>query len=149
MDKRWIGLAAALLINALSTGAGAVDNLTSRDAPDLTSVRAKIKAKDYSGALTELNGIAQTFQHPDVYNLMGFSLRKSGDRAQAFTFYAKALDFNPDHLGALEYQGELFVETGQLDKARANRARLQRLCPSGCEELSDLEEAIEKASKGS
>ena len=149
MDKRWIGLAAALLISALSTGAGAVDNLTSRDAPDLTSVRAKIKAKDYSGALTELNSIAQTFQHPDVYNLMGFSLRKSGDRAQAFTFYAKALDFNPDHLGALEYQGELFVETGQLDKARANRVRLQRLCPSGCEELSDLEDAIEKASKGS
>jgi hypothetical protein len=133
---------------ALAPSAGAVDTMTSRDAPDLTSARAKIKAKDYSGALTELRALAATFQHPDVYNLMGFSLRKSGDRAQAATFYSKALDFNPDHKGALEYQGEMFAEMGQMDKARANLAHLKRLCPSGCEELTDLEEAIGHAAKG-
>ena len=31
----------------------AVDNMSSTDAPDLTSVRAKIKAKDYTAALAE------------------------------------------------------------------------------------------------
>ncbi|NJL16993.1 MAG: hypothetical protein HC938_07165 [Nitrospira sp.] len=36
------------------------------------------------------------------------------------TFYAKALDFDPNHKGALEYQGELFVELGQVDKAKRN-----------------------------
>jgi tetratricopeptide (TPR) repeat protein len=125
-----------------TSGARAVDNLTSRDAPDLTSVRAKIKAKDYKAALAELTSMLTTHQHADVYNLMGFSLRKTGDYTQAYTFYRKALDFDPDHKGALEYLGELYVETGQIDKAKENVVRLQQLCPSGCEELADLEKAV-------
>ena len=62
--------------------AWAVDNLSSKDAPDLTSVRAKIKAKDYKGAIAELTPMLVTNQHADVYNLMGFSLRKTGDYKQ-------------------------------------------------------------------
>ena len=67
---------------------------------------------------------------------------KSGDRKMAMTFYTKALEFNPDHKGALEYQGELFVETGDLTKARENAAKLAKLCPQGCEEREDLDNAI-------
>src|SRR4029079_10618828 len=141
-------LSAFLLGAALAApGALAVDNVTSKDAPDLTSVRAKIKAKDFKGALAELTPMLQTYQHADVYNLMGFSLRKTGDRKQAYTFYRKALDFDPQHKGALEYLGELYVETGQIDKARENVAQLKKLCPAGCEELADLENTIAEASK--
>ena len=129
-----------------TTGAFAVDNVTSRDAPDLTSVRAKIKAKDFKGALAELTPMLATYQHADVYNLMGYSLRKTGDYKQAYTFYRKALDFDPDHKGALEYLGELYVETGQIEKAKENIVRLQQLCPSGCEELADLQRAVSAAS---
>jgi tetratricopeptide (TPR) repeat protein len=138
----------ALLVGAslAATGALAVDNVTSRDAPDLTSVRAKIKAKDYKAAIAELTPMLETHQHADVYNLMGFSLRKTGDYKQAYTFYRKALDFNPEHKGALEYLGELYVETGQVDKARENVVLLKKLCPGGCEELADLEHAIARAS---
>jgi tetratricopeptide (TPR) repeat protein len=128
-----------------ATGALAVDNITSKDAPDLTSVRAKIKAKDFKAALAELTPMLATYQHADVYNLMGFSLRKTGDYKQAYTFYRKALDFDPEHKGALEYLGELYVETGQLDKAKENVVLLKKLCPSGCEELADLEKAIATA----
>jgi len=140
---------AALLVGAslTATAALAVDVVTSRDAPDLTSVRAKIKAKDFKGALAELTPMLQTYQHADVYNLMGFSLRKTGDYKQAYTFYRKALDFDPEHKGALEYLGELYVETGQLDKAKENVVLLKKLCPSGCEELADLQEAIAGAPK--
>jgi Flp pilus assembly protein TadD len=129
----------------VATSAFAVDNVTSKDAPELTSVRAKLKAKDYKGALAELTPMLAAYQHADVYNLMGFSLRKTGDRAQAYTFYRKALDFDPQHKGALEYLGELYVETGQIEKARENAAQLKTLCPAGCEELADLEEAIAHA----
>ena len=76
---------------------------------------------------------------------MGFSLRKSGDYQQAYTFYRKALEFDPDHKGALEYLGELYVEIGQVEKAKENLAQLKRLCPGGCEELADLEHAITAA----
>jgi tetratricopeptide (TPR) repeat protein len=128
-------------------GALAIDTITSTDAPDLTSVRAKIKAKDFKGALAELMPMLETHQHADVYNLVGFSLRKTGDYKQAYTFYRKALDFDPAHLGALEYLGELYVETGKVEKARENVAVLKRLCPFGCEELEDLEKAIAAAPK--
>ena len=132
-------------VSLAATGAQAVDNVTSRDAPDLTSVRAKIKAKDYNAALAELTPMLETHQHADVYNLMGFDLRKTGDYKQAYTFYRKALDFDPDHKGALEYLGELYVETGQVEKARENVVLLKKLCPGGCEELADLEHAIASA----
>ena len=128
-----------------ATGALAVDTITSRDAPDLTSVRAKIKAKDFKAALAELTPMLATYQHADVYNLMGFCLRKTGDYQQAYTFYRKALDFDPAHKGALEYLGELYVETGQVEKAKENVVRLRELCPNGCEELADLEKALAAA----
>ena len=140
----WIS---ALVIGAsvAATGALAVDNITSRDTPYLAAVRAKIEAKDYKAALTELTPMLETHQHADVYSLMGFALRKTGDYKQAYTFYRKALDFDPEHKGALEYLGELYVETGQVDKARENLALLKKLCPVGCEEMFDLEEAIASA----
>lgn len=144
----------ALLISLLLAGASAaatdalaIDTVTSRDAPDLTSVRAKIKAKDFKAAIVELTPMLETHQHADVYNLMGFSLRKTGDYKQAYTFYRKALDFNPEHKGALEYLGELYVETGEVEKAKENVALLQKICPAGCEELEDLREAIAQAPK--
>src|ERR1700680_2392734 len=140
-------LVAGLLVapSSLIDRALAVDTITSSDAPDLTSVRAKIKAKDFKAALAELTPMLQTYQHADVYNLMGFCLRKTGDAKQAYTFYRKALDFNPQHLGALEYLGELYVETGQMDKAKENVVLLTKLCPNGCEELADLKKAISGA----
>ena len=145
MNKAVCGVIALACLFA--TSALAVDNVTSNDAPDLTSVRAKLKSKDYTGALAELTPMLQTYQHADVYNLMGFSLRKTGDRKQAYTFYRKALDFDPQHKGALEYLGELYVETGQIEKARENVVQLKKLCPAGCEELADLEQAIATAVK--
>jgi len=128
-----------------STAALAVDTPQSKDAPDLTAVRGKIKGKDFAGALADLNKLADTHQHADVYNLIGFSLRKTGDYARALTFYRKALDFDANHKGAHEYLGELYVETGQLPKAREHLAILVKLCPQGCEEREDLEKAIAAA----
>jgi tetratricopeptide (TPR) repeat protein len=136
-----------LCLIAATLPALAVDTTSSSDAPDLTAIRAQIEAKDYSGAIAGLNGlIDQGVRHPDIYNLLGFSLRKSGDPKAALTFYQKALEFDPDHKGALEYQGELYLEIGEIGKAEANEARLAQLCPQGCEELEDLKQAIAQAS---
>ncbi|MDE1992033.1 MAG: tetratricopeptide repeat protein [Rhizobiaceae bacterium] len=139
-----IGLCAAMTVLPLTTAvpAFAVDNMESTDAPDLTSVRAKIAAKDYAGALDELRGIAEDTQQADVYNLMGFTLRKTGDFKTSLTYYTKALELQPDHKAAREYLGELYIETGDMDKAKEQLATLTKLCPSGCEELDDLQKAI-------
>jgi Flp pilus assembly protein TadD len=133
-----LGLAPALM----PAPAFAVDNMESTDAPDLSSVRAKIKAKDYAAALTELRDIAEDTQQADVYNLLGFTLRKTGDFKTALTYYTKALELQPDHKAAREYLGELYVETGNMEKAREQLAVLAKLCPAGCEEREDLQKAI-------
>jgi tetratricopeptide (TPR) repeat protein len=132
----------ALGVTFASSSAFAVDNMNSKDAPDLTSVRTKIKAADYKGALAELTRIADTNQHADVYSLMGYSLRKLGDYPTSLTFYKKALDFDADHKGAREYLGELYVDMGDLPKAREQLAVLTKLCPQGCEEREDLEKVL-------
>ncbi|TAU90303.1 tetratricopeptide repeat protein [Rhizobium leguminosarum] len=124
----------------------AVDNMQSTDAPELTSVRAKIDAKDYAGALAELRGLAEDNQQADVYNLMGYTLRKTGDYRTSLTYYTKALELQPDHRAAREYLGELYVETGEMAKAEEQVSSLKQLCPSGCEELEDLQKVI--AAKG-
>ena len=148
MNKKLASTFAALaLIAGLGLSpASAVDNMSSTDAPDLTSVRAKIKAKDYAGALTQLRELADDVQHADVYNLLGFTLRKTGDFKTSLTYYTKAIEMAPEHKAAREYLGELYVETGDMAKANEQLATLQKLCPSGCEELDDLRKAI--AAKG-
>ena len=144
---RLITLATLALLAGLvaATPALAVDFSISKDALDLASVRAKIKAEDYKAAIALMTPMLQTHQHADLYNLLAFSYRKSGDLSQAETFYAKALDFDANHKGALEYQGELFVMTKRMDKARENLARLEKLCLQGCEERDDLAKAIAAA----
>jgi len=136
--------AGAGLVPVVASGpAFAVDNMSSSaDAPDLTSVRAKIAAKNYAAALTELRDLAEDTQQADVYNLMGYTLRKTGDFQTSLTYYTKALELEPDHRAAREYLGELYVETGNLGKAKEQLDALARLCPNGCEEREDLAKAI-------
>ena len=133
-----LGLAPALL----PAPALAVDNMSSTDAPDLTSVRAKIKAQNYAAALAELRDLAEDVQQADVYNLLGFTLRKTGDFKTSLTYYTKALELQPDHKAAREYLGELYIETGNIEKAKEQLAVLAKLCPAGCEEREDLQKAI-------
>jgi tetratricopeptide (TPR) repeat protein len=147
MSHPWVRLALACLLGMAATAAYAADSLPSKDAPDLTTVRAAINAKHYDTALVELKRLEVNYKQPDVYSLMGFALRKTGDRPQAMTYYRKALELDPTHKGALEYQGELYIEIGQIDKAKENLKKLDKLCWFGCEEEDDLKEAIETASK--
>ena len=131
-----------VLLAAMPLRAVAVDTQTNVGEIDLTSVRQKVKAKDWKAAIDELKPIIVKVDNADAYNLYAFSLRNTGDYKQAFTFYGKALDFDPNHKGAREYLGELYVMTDNMPKANEQLAILEKLCPSGCEELDDLRKAI-------
>ncbi len=146
---RLFALVAILAIGvAVSGPVHAAFNLESVSSHEIDAVKAKIKAKDYKGAIRTLTGYVDSgVVNADIFNLLGFSLRKSGDLVGAASYYQRALAMDPNHKGALEYQGELFLQTGNRAGAEANLARLRRLCPTGCEELEDLEAAI-KAAKG-
>jgi tetratricopeptide (TPR) repeat protein len=138
-------LAGMALAPALTSSAAfAVDDDTSTGSVDLSSVRAKIQTGHYAAALEELRGLAEDTQQADVYNLMGYTLRKTGDYATSLTYYTKALQLQPDYRPAREYLGELYVETGNIGKAREQLAALVKLCPGGCEERQDLEKALKR-----
>ena len=141
-------LCAALLAGVVTTAlaivtpALAVDDDTNTSNADLTAVRAKIAAGNYAAALAELRGLVEDNQDADVYNLLGFTLRKTGDYSTSLDYYRKALELRPDFKPAHEYLGELYIETGHLDEARGELSELSKLCPDGCEERSDLEKAL-------
>ena len=80
----------------------------------------------------------------DRQNLLGFSARKSGQLERAANHYKSALKIDPNHKGALEYQGELFLLVGQKSKAENNLKLLKEECPLGCLEVTQLEAAINK-----
>jgi Tfp pilus assembly protein PilF len=133
----------------LAPAVHAADSGSPAESPQMTRARAEVKAKQYAAALADLKVLVVKDPGADVYSLLGHALWKTGDPTQGMVYYNKALALNPMHKGALEYQGELFVELGQLDKARENLAKLNHLCWFGCEEASDLKEAIEHAPKRS
>lgn len=106
--------------------------------------KAAISRKDWKAAIAALAASAKLEAgNADTHNLLGYSYRKSGDYKNAFANYALALKFNPKHKGALEYQGEAYVETGNITKAKANLAKLKTACGNTtCEEYVDLAAAI-------
>ncbi len=105
-----------------------------------------IDREQFDRAISELRKAADLRpKNADIQNYLGFAYRKSGKLEASGNHYSKALQLDPDHKGALEYQGELFLMTGALEKARANLARLEVLCSSGCSELTDLKAAIAAA----
>ena len=58
--------------------------------------------------------------------------------------YGEALEIDPNHKGALEYQGELFIQTNRIDLAYQNLNKLDELCPNSCFELEQLKESLLK-----
>lgn len=110
---------------------------------------AEAKALVYKAKFTEAREMLQAItkaepKNADAWNLLGFSSRKLGDLKAASVAYSRALDLNPGHLGALEYQGEMFIQLGEADKAKANLVKLQGLCGT-CEEMRDLQKAMAAA----
>jgi len=79
----------------------------------------------------------------DKLNLLGFTARKSGDLSSAAKYYSEALEINPKHVQALEYQGELYLQLGEIEKAKQNLERIKEICWLLCKEKKMLEKAIE------
>ena len=104
---------------------------------------ALIASGKYQEAIPPLQSAEKMAQNDaDIQNLLGFVHRKTGKLDAAGGYYQRALQINPKHKGALEYQGELFLMRGDKDAAQANLAKLDKICWLGCSEYDDLKKAI-------
>jgi tetratricopeptide (TPR) repeat protein len=107
-----------------------------------TAVRL-IHHEKYAEAVPYLNrALAERPASADVLNYLGYTHRMLGDYPGSLDFYTRALARDPDHKGAHEYLGELYLKMNQLANARAQLAELTRLCPDACEEKDVLTKAI-------
>jgi tetratricopeptide (TPR) repeat protein len=111
----------------------------------LSEADALIKQKNFTAALSLLVQADSAYpNNADINNLLGFSSRNLKQFKQSAQYYQKALRINPNHLGALEYQGELFIQTKKIAAAKRNLAKLKQLCGTNCPEYQDLKKAIGK-----
>lgn len=143
----------ALTILSLAAPAGAADmspppEIKPAAADPLATPRRLIAAKDWVGALAALRAQPQAGS-ADWHNLMGYTLRKQAtpQLAEAESEYLQALRIDPQHRGANEYLGQLYVMKGELPKARERLAVLEKVCPGGCEQREALQKAIAAAGK--
>lgn len=105
--------------------------------------RALAVAGYYAEALPILEAITRT-DDSMTYTMRGFALRKLGRYHEGVAFYDKALAIDPDNVNTHEYIGEYYVEIGKIELARAELAKVEKLCGgSNCEQYQDLAEAIE------
>ena len=102
-----------------------------------------IKSGKYQEAISLLK-LAEIIKpkDTDIYNLFGFTHRKSGDVKRVGTYYRGALKIDRKHKSALECQGELFLMVGNKAAAEDNLRKLEKICWLGCTELDDLQIAI-------
>lgn len=104
-----------------------------------------IHSERFEDAIDSLRRLASAIgPHPDVLNYLGYAYRRLERYEQAETYYEQALTIDPLHRGANEYLGEMYVELGRLDEARARLAVLDEACPFACAEYEDLERVLEQ-----
>ena len=102
-----------------------------------------IEREDYIKANKALKAYTKSEPNDaDGWNLYAFANRKMNKFEKAEVYYEKALNIDPDHKGALEYQGELFMQTNRQNLAEENLNKLISLCPNSCYELEKLQEYI-------
>lgn len=127
----------ALLMALLAAPAQAVLPEPEGD-PDIAAGRSMIEAGRHGLALELLEAVlARLPGDPDVLTYIAFAHRRRNDVAAAEAAYRAALAANPDHPGALAYQGSLFLQQGRRAEAAANLARLSATC-GACAERETL-----------
>ena len=157
--------AIAICVATLSAPAGAAESPAARDfdSPDVardfdaTSVpdprisdaESAIRARDWDRAIRILHlVVVDVPDSADAYNYLGYSYRRRGDHQQALIYYRQALYLDPEHRGALEYLGELYLDMSDIEKAEEQLARLSRVCGGTCSEYRDLREQVQRVKSG-
>ena len=137
----------AFLINTAFSAGSATDKKTNYG-KDYKSAIKLIKKSKYDDAIDKLMALVDVdttdFTKADVFNEIGFAYRKSQDFDNASKYYDKALKLEPNHLGALEYQGEMYVDLGQKENALANLEKLRNLVGEKDSYFKELNNYISK-----
>ena len=107
-----------------------------------------VKTYKFEKAIKALNKLLSEtpdgYTKADIYNYLGYASRKqrAPNFEKAESYYLKALKIDPNHIGALEYLGELYYETGRVEKASELLEKLKIVAGENSEEYIELFEVI-------
>ncbi len=142
----FLAMAVSCLSNpgaSLAAGPRSLGSTSTATNPEYLLGKAAVDAGDYEAAIAHLGRVVTQEPHnADALNYLGYSHRQLGNFEESLNWYLKALAVNPEHRGAIEYLGELYLQMNQPAQAEEQLAKLSRLCFFGCEEYDDLKEAV-------
>ena len=136
--------------NSTNSSSNSNDKTTNAIDVNVEFQRAKklIYKKKYEKGLETLQSIEEEtpfgYTSADLYNYMGFASRKQKipNYKDAEKYYLKALSFDKNHIGALEYLGELYVETDRRDEALVLLDRIKMIAGDDSSEYKDLNKLL-------
>ena len=135
-----------LFSQSLVYGAGSSSSIDANQ--EYLKAENLIKSEKYENAIKTLNNLLSEtpdgYTKADLYNYLGYATRKqkNPDFELAEEHYLKALELDSDHIGALEYLGELYYETNRKDKAVEMLMRLKEVAGDESEEYLELYEIL-------
>lgn len=122
---------------------GSLSDSEEEQSDDFATAVDHVDDEEYAEAIPLLEKVvAAEPDNADAFNYLGYSYRKTGVTDKALANYLMALELEPEHLGANEYLGELYLEMKDLAKAEERLAVLEEAC-GDCEEYEELAEKIE------
>ena len=142
------GLAALLIAMAALTAAAFAEpfesnpNLSATDA-DYAAGKQAMEKKNWSEAAKRFEvALKRNPDSADLQNYLGYTHRNLKQFDLAFKHYKRAIELEPRHRGAHEYIGEAYLQVNDLPNAEKHLAALRGICLLPCEELDDLEKAV-------
>ena len=138
----------SLILSQTAFAAGSYDsNDTSNYDGDYKLRLELIKKEKYKSAINKfkklLNKKSDNYTQADIYNYLGFTHRKLKKYDDAETYYLKALKLDSSHVGALEYIGELYLETNRIEEAKKSLQKLKSAAGESSDKYLELSTLIE------
>jgi tetratricopeptide (TPR) repeat protein len=119
------------------------DQALSADADYAAGLKA-VKSRDFPAALPRFQAALKRFpEAANLHNELGYTYRNLGQFPKAFEHYKRALSIDPRHRSAHEYIGEAYLMVGDEAGAQRHLEALRSLCTLPCEEMQDLQAAID------
>jgi len=137
-----------LIFSSLAFSAGtnnsASDDQGTSVTKDFKNAQKLIYSKKYEKAIDILISLEDKkpigFSKADLYNYLGFATRKKNNPnyEDAEEYYLLALSIDANHIGALEYLGELYFETDRLGQAEELLTKLGAVAGKNSVEYKEL-----------
>ncbi|MDC0968043.1 hypothetical protein OAS25_03055 [Alphaproteobacteria bacterium] len=137
-----------LIFSSLAFSAGtnnsASDDQGTSVTKDFKNAQKLIYSKKYEKAIDILISLEDKkpigFSKADLYNYLGFATRKKNNPnyEDAEEYYLLALSIDANHIGALEYLGELYIETNRLGQAEELLTKLGTVAGENSVEYKEL-----------